>query len=172
MQRCIKHTKISSTFSVFKGASQKTSRGHSCTAKPFPNSLCVPILAFSLRNEVKQWRHLKKMRKKEAVQFLIIASWRADVPLFLFSKPFINRPYLKATKTTNYCEKNVSCGGPPFDAWFVFVFRPPCSFVLPPVPVCTGLASGPGTVAPTVVSSWLIYIILYPIWMTPAERWV
>lgn len=88
----------------------------------------------------------------------------------LFSNLFINRPHWMETKPTNYWANNVSCGGLPFDAWFVFVFGPPCSFVLPPVPVSACLASWPRLLPLAVVSSRLIYIILHPIWMRPSER--
>ena len=88
---------------------------------------------------------------------------------FFISNPFITGPHLMETKTTNYCANNVSCGGPSFHAWFVFVFG--ASMFL-----CAAFHSSrrlPGFLAqaaPAVESSWLIYIILHPIWMRPAER--
>lgn len=74
----------------------------------------------------------------------LISGWppkEQRCPYFYFiSIPFINRAHLMETKTTNYCA-NVSCGGLAFYAWFVFVFRPLCCFVLPPFPVSAFLAS-------------------------------
>lgn len=121
---------------------------------------------------MKAFKNVNK-KKKLGVQSSLLSAvclHQQRCPYFYFiSNLFIKRPYLLETKTTNYCANNVGCGGHPFHAWFIFVWTPPWSFVLPPVPVSACLASWPWLL-PTVFSSCLIYMILHRIWMTTAER--
>ena len=69
---------------------------------------------------LKKKKKKKKKRTWDPMESLISGlprkKSRGVLISFFISNPFITRPHLMETKTTNYCANNVSCGGPSFHA--------------------------------------------------------